>query len=165
MPRRYVSLTAGRICRLSLLVAALGAPMSAQTSDSLHPGLRVRVIQAVPPRQLVGSVQAAGDISITIVPDGRSAAQDIPLSTIHSLEAAAGKRRPLARGALWGALAGLAFGTTLALADGHCLYCVDSDGGGPLLIGFTTVIGTVFGLAAGSVSEQYRWQAIRIPRH
>jgi hypothetical protein len=149
--------------RLVLLVVGLAGPVSAQAADSLIPGLRVRVTRAITPRPLIGAVQTTGGTSFRLVPDGSSVAQEIAFGSIQSLEAAAGTRRPLARGTLWGALAGLTIGTALALTDGQCVDCVDSDGGGPLVIGFTTVVGALFGLAVGSVIEQDRWRPIPLP--
>jgi hypothetical protein len=156
-----MSLSMGRLCQVCLVLTGLAAPVSAQTADSLVPGMRVRVVQSVAPRKLAGSVHFVGDTSFSLVPDGSSVIHDIPLSTMLSLEAAAGTRRPLTRGALWGGIVGLAIGTTLVLAEGECIDCVDGDsGGGPVIIGFTTIIGSLFGLAAGSVTRQDRWRRI-----
>lgn len=152
------------VVRLAVVAfLALHPPTAlAQTNEALHPGMRIRVSRIGESRRAIGLLQDVDTASITLVP-GQGSPLMIPLADIRSIKVSAGTYRPLARGALWGGLAGLALGTVLMLADGQCVDCVDGDGGGVIVIGFTTVIGAVFGLAAGSTIVQDRWQTIQLP--
>ena len=149
---------------MGFLIALPAAPGHGQTVDSLYPGLRIRVVQAGEPRRMEGNFQTLDAGFLKLVPDGTAQPIDIPLTGIRSLEAAMGSHRPLAKGALWGGITGLALGAVLTLAfDGQCIDCVDSDGGAPVVIGFTTFIGAAFGLAAGAVIVEEKWQTLAPP--
>ena len=147
-----------------LLLATVVVPAFAQDPAPLHPGLRIRVAQASAPHRLIGTLDSLGPDSLTLSIQSSGGSVAIPLEAITALEVAAGARRPLARSALYGAITGLALGTVLALAsDYKCIDCVDSSGGAPIVIGFTTAIGSLFGLAVGSVTLEERWRPIHLP--
>jgi len=156
----------GRLIAPIGLLLALPAPIRGQTVDSLYPGLRIRVVSVGESRRVEGSFATIDTGFLKVVPEGAAQPIAIPLTEIRSLQAASGSRRPLAKGALWGAITGLALGAGLTLAlDGQCIDCVDSDGGAPVVIGFTTVIGAAFGLAVGASIVKDRWQTLAPPYH
>ena len=152
--------------RLGIIASLASIPGRAwaQTPDSLHPGMRFRGVYTAKQRPTTGTLQDLTAVSLILVPGNTSTSVEIPLSDIRSLQASTGRHRPLLRGVLWGGLAGLALGAVLAVAfDGEYLDCVDSGGGAPVVIGFTTVIGSAFGLAVGSTIEKDRWRTVPLP--
>ena len=104
-------------CGAFMGLVAVG-PVQADDTNGLSPGARVRLTApSVSGKRLVGTLRSLDDVTLTFLPRGATETMQVPRSAITGLEVGRGSRRR--KGAIIGAVAGLASGVVLGLATGQ----------------------------------------------
>lgn len=152
------------------LVLASAVPGAAQervppVADSLA---RVRVIQGfVSPERLVGTLVSLDSQSVVVERRGRPVA--IPLAQVELLQVSRGRRSAESgarRGALFGALGGLALGV-VAFGWGVLTEARADEFPGSVIADAPITFplaGAVTGAAVGALSPGERWESVELPR-
>ena len=141
---------------LLALLSVVGVA-SAQTTQTLPRGTRVRVTPATPTQVVVGRLIAVTDSSLVVRRDRGDLA--IPHSVIQRLEVSQGTRR--GKSALRGALLGSVIGGVVGYYSvTENSYYVDQQGGAAIGAIYGAVCGSLIGLLVGSFE---RWRDTAVP--
>jgi hypothetical protein len=140
-----------------LLLLLLPLPQSPSTSP-LTTGTRVRVTARGdgPERRLVGPLRTFDGEALTLIPEGSADHVTVPRETITRIEVSRGSRSRAGRGALIGAVLGLA---AIAIAEstrGENYEAPDNYG---LIVAGSIAGGAVVGAGVGALMRSEKWEA------
>jgi hypothetical protein len=143
------------VAPLLLLVLPLASP---STTSPLTTGTRVRVTvrDDGTERRLVGPLRTFDGDALTLSPDGGTGPVSLSRSTITRIEVSRGGRSRAGKGALVGAVLGLA---AIAIAEstrGEDYEAPDNYG---LIVGGAIAGGAVLGAGVGAMVRSERWEA------
>jgi len=147
----------------TLILLGLAVPATAQETNALSPGTRVRVeAPTVTDARATGSLASidATALHLTLA-DGETLT--VPRDAVESIEVSAGRRSHWVRGAGIGALVGLAFSGTLAIiganeGDGE-LTSLDNAMYGAFIV-VTTAGSAVVGGITGALIRTEQWEPV-----
>jgi hypothetical protein len=146
----------------TVLVALLSivGVASAQTTETLPRGTRVRIAPATPTRAIVGRLVAVTDSSIVVRRDRGDLT--IPRSVVQRLEISRGTSRAASagRGALIGAVVGGAIGSTKGCGHGGGEFCLEPPAAAAVGGVYGAATGSLVGLVVGSIE---RWRRTEMP--
>jgi hypothetical protein len=164
LERRFPSPRAKLAGALALLAALPASGGRAQSVTGLEPGARVRVAaEAVAPKRMVGTLVRLDADSMQLRLSDVDELARVPREAITKVEISRG-RRSRGRGALYGALAGLAVGAGAVLATPRCeepdCWEIFSKGEGAALVGgLGAGLGALVGLA---IPPGEKWESVPI---
>ena len=162
-----------RWCALLVLLSCV-APAQGQTPEdtTVVRGTRVRITAAALARPMIGTLEGRGLDSLVWRPEQDERLVSLPLKSVQRLEISQGRRADTWRGALIGALVGIAAGTVVGLAAGSddcprtglaafgavdCFTRGEAAAGGAAV---GAIGGGVIGLLIGSSRKSERWRTV-----